>query len=75
MSHRPSDFFEGRKEGYFFSSGLRGVGATLLSPNCFLIVPLGYYLDARAWDINDPDEDGYVLVRVAPAVAVHRVPK
>jgi len=55
---KPADFWGGRKEGYYFSTGTRGTG---------------YYLDSMAFDVNDPDEDGYVLVRTSPAVAVHRV--
>ena len=50
--------WEGAKEGYYFTTGFKGTG---------------YYLDDGWCDYNDPDDDGYVLVRVAPAVAVHRV--
>lgn len=50
--------WEGMKEGYYFTTGFRGTG---------------YYLDDRWCDYNDPDQDGYVLVRAAPAVAMHRV--
>ena len=50
--------WEGVKEGYYFTTGFRGTG---------------YYLDDTWCDYNDPDQDGYVLVRAAPAVAMHRV--
>jgi len=54
----PRMTWEGAKEGYYFTTGFKGTG---------------YYLDDGWCDYNDPDDDGYVLVRVAPAVAVHRV--
>ena len=50
--------WEGAKEGYYFTTGFRGTG---------------YYLDDTWCEYNDPDEYGYVLVRAAPAVAMHRV--
>lgn len=49
--------FQGKKDGYFFTTGIRGTG---------------YYLDPTYWDFNDPDDDGYVLVRTSPAVAIKR---
>jgi len=52
--------FQGKKEGYYYSTGLNGTG---------------YYLDSKFWDFNDADNEGYVLVRTAPAVAVHRAMK
>ena len=54
----PRMTWEGMKEGYYFTTGFRGTG---------------YYLDDTWCEYNDPDEDGYVLVRAAPAVAMHRV--
>lgn len=54
---RPANRFEGKKDGYYFTTGFRGTG---------------YYLDTTWCDYNDPDERGYVLVRTAPAVAVKR---
>mmetsp|Transcript_27173 Transcript_27173/g.83414 ORF Transcript_27173/g.83414 Transcript_27173/m.83414 type:complete len:437 (-) Transcript_27173:143-1453(-) len=66
---KPADRFEGEKEGYYFSTGSRGTGACVVG---VVSATLGYYLDAKAADLNDPDEEGYVLVRAAPAVAVHR---
>lgn len=54
---KPAREWEGPKEGYFFGTGNKGTG---------------YYLDEEWCDFNDPDENGYVLVRTPPAVAVAR---
>ncbi|KAJ8612540.1 hypothetical protein CTAYLR_003711 [Chrysophaeum taylorii] len=53
----PASAFGGAREGYYFTTGFRG---------------LGYYLDPKWCNYNDPDNEGYVLVRTAPAVAIAR---
>jgi len=53
----PRMTWEGRKDGYFFTTGTRGTG---------------YYLDDSCIDYGDVDDEGYVLMRVAPPVALQR---
>ena len=53
----PRATYDKRRDGYYFGTGARGTG---------------YYLDETTIDYGDVDEEGYVLVRVAPPVALQR---
>jgi hypothetical protein len=53
----PRATYDKRRDGYYFGTGARGTG---------------YYLDESAIDYGDVDDEGYVLVRVAPPVALQR---
>ena len=53
----PRTAYDKHRDGYYFGTGPRGTG---------------YYLDETTIDYGDVDDDGYVLVRVAPPVALQR---
>ena len=53
----PRTTYDKHRDGYYFGTGARGTG---------------YYLDETTIDYGDVDEEGYVLVRVAPPVALQR---
>ena len=53
----PRATYDKHRDGYYFGTGARGTG---------------YYLDETTIDYGDVDEEGYVLVRVAPPVALQR---
>ena len=53
----PRATYDKHRDGYYFGTGARGTG---------------YYLDESAIDYGDVDDEGYVLVRVAPPVALQR---
>jgi len=53
----PRATYDKHRDGYYFGTGPRGTG---------------YYLDETTIDYGDVDEEGYVLVRVAPPVALQR---
>ena len=53
----PRTAYDKHRDGYYFGPGPRGTG---------------YYLDETTIDYGDVDDDGYVLVRVAPPVALQR---
>ena len=53
----PRAAYDKHRDGYYFGTGPRGTG---------------YYLDESAIDYGDVDDEGYVLVRVAPPVALQR---
>ena len=53
----PRATYDKHRDGYYFGTGPRGTG---------------YYLDETTIDYGDVDDEGYVLVRVAPPVALQR---
>ena len=53
----PRATYDKHRDGYYFGTGPRGTG---------------YYLDEANIDYGDVDDEGYVLVRVAPPVALQR---
>ncbi|CAH0365569.1 unnamed protein product [Pelagomonas calceolata] len=53
----PRTTYDKHRDGYYFGTGARGTG---------------YYLDETTIDYGDVDDEGYVLVRVAPPVALQR---